>query len=868
MSSIELRIDIYSHNIMVSQISPRVKRTILDFCLSLGEHDIVKKARYDKSRGTMTYYYEKTLKRIYAAATADRSEFRFHINSYHDLIRDLAYNGIHEEHIDIVRHSCHHGVKIDLDFIDKRIPREEDQIPAIEYLVSDKKSKVLTLQTGKGKSLDMDALIKVPGGWKRNGDILVNDVVIAKDGTQSKVIGVYPQGIIETFKITFADGRSVICSGDHLWKVFYVNALPHKRWRIVNTFEISRLISMPNPRVYIDLIDPEETPDTILPIDPYVLGVFIGDGSSSSGYPSICSLDVSIIEEVEKRLTSNLIIKEYKTNDKCPIYGISDKTKGINSFNNSLKELNLYGKIHFEKFIPKSYLNSSKNQRLELLQGLMDTDGTANTLHTGGAISYSTVSKQLAEDVQYLIRSLGGIASISERYTNYTYKDEYKTGRLAYDVNIRYKKPSELFKLPRKIERTNDKNQYSENLKLRVKSIEYVGFKETQCIAIDHSEHLYITNDFIVTHNTMVFNHSLNKIRERCVIIIKGMYVQRWLDDLNECYKFKKGELMVVRGSKDLITLIELAKNNLLDAKIIIITNTTYRMFIDDYEINKSSNMYGCDPINFFSLVGAGIRLIDEVHQDFHLNFKIDLYTNIKTCMNLSATLKSDNQFLNKMYDLMFPVTTRANEFEYDKYIDVKAYVYYLLEPRKVKYQRRGRTSYSHVVFEESIMSSKSMMKNYCFMITDIIQRTFIVDYKAGQKIIVFCATVELCTKLTEYLKNMFIEFDVNRYVGEDDYSVMERSDIIVSTLKSAGTAVDIPDLKMALLTVAIGSRQANEQAVGRLRKLKRWPEMAPEFIYLVCQDVESHLVYHRHKQEVLSDKILSFKEYITAYKI
>lgn len=514
----ELRIDVYSHNFMVSEVSPRAKVIVRDFCLSLGELEIVKKARWEKSRNQMSYYYEKTLKRIYAAATADRKEYRFHINSYKEFLKRLAYGGLHEEHIDIIKHPCHHGVKVEYDLIDKREPREEDQVPAIEYLSSSAHSKVLTLQTGKGK--------------------------------------------------------------------------------------------------------------------------------------------------------------------------------------------------------------------------------------------------------------------------------------------------------------------------------------------------------------TMCANRAINNISERTVIIIKGMYVQRWLDDLNECFKFKKGELMVVRGSKDLITLIELAKANLLDAKVIIITNTTYRMFIDDYEVNRSANMYDCDPIDFFSLVGAGIRLIDEVHQDFHLNFKIDLYTNIKTTINLSATLKSDNLFLNTMYDLMFPITTRPDDFGFDKYINVKAYIYYLLEPRKINHKQRGRTSYSHVAFEESVMRSKTTMKNYFFMIADIILKTFVSEYKSGQKIIVFCATVEMCTRLTEYLKNMFPDYDVNRYVAEDNYSIMGESDIIVSTLKSAGTAVDIPDLKMALLTTAIGSRQSNEQAVGRLRKLKRWPDIDPEFIYLVCQDIESHLVYHLHKQEVLSDKISSFKEYITEYKV
>lgn len=513
-----MRLDIYSHNIRISNLTKRAKHLIVDFCLTLGERELIKKQRWDKQAGRLIISYEKVLKRIYASATNDRSEFRVHINCYNELKMHLAYNGIHEENMDIVIHPLFEPLKIDLNFIDTRTPREEDQGYAIKYLSDAGNNKVLTLQTGAGK--------------------------------------------------------------------------------------------------------------------------------------------------------------------------------------------------------------------------------------------------------------------------------------------------------------------------------------------------------------TLIFNHALNIIRERAVIVVKGMYVQRWLDDLNQCYKFKPGELMVIRGSKDMMRLIELAQENLLDAKIIIITNTTFRMFIDDYEQHKDKNMYGCNPIDFFSLMKAGIRLIDEVHQDFHLNFKMDLYTNVKKCISLSATLKSDNVFLNKMYEVMFPLGIRPNDFGYNKYIAVKAYVYTLEEPRKIRYLQKGRASYSHVVFEESIMKYESIFKRYKEMIMEIIQNTFVAEWLPGQKLIIFCATVEMCTKLTAYLKNMFIEYDVNRYVSEDDYSVLERSNIIVSTLKSAGTAVDISDLKMALLTVAIGSRQANEQAVGRLRVLKKWPDVTPEFIYLVCQDVDSHMQYHIHKQEVLSDKILSFKEYITPYKI
>src|SRR5690606_18650760 len=109
-----------------------------------------------------------------------------------------------------------------------------------------------------------------------------------------------------------------------------------------------------------------------------------------------------------------------------------------------------------------------------------------------------------------------------------------------------------------------------------------------------------------------------------------------------------------------LIDLIELAKAGELTAKIIIITNTTMQNYIQDYEgTNGASEVYECKPEELYEVLDAGVRLIDEAHQDFHLNYKMDMYTNIKLTLELTATIKPDDRFLDKMYHIMFPTETR-----------------------------------------------------------------------------------------------------------------------------------------------------------------------------------------------------------------
>ena len=391
---------------------------------------------------------------------------------------------------------------------------------------------------GLGKAQPLDALIKVPNGWVKMGDMKVGSEVIAKDGTTTKVIGVFPQGKKEIFKITFADGRSTECCEEHLWTITRTRGHDRNFRETVSTKQLIeyKQISYIKNRLYIDLPESEKNDSVELPIDPYLLGVFLGDGCARHMSPSITTPDEFIVEEIKRLLPkgNKLYTKTYK--DKCPCYVIAGESRGLNPFKMFLIENNLIGKYSYNKTIPEQYLHASTEQRLALLQGLLDTDGT---ITTDGTASFCSTSEDLALGVQYLVRSLGGICSIATRFPHYTHNGEYKTGRLAYQVNIRYKKQSDLFRLPKKKERTNDNNQYAANLRLRIESIESIGFKEAQCIAIEHPEHLYVTDQFIVTHNTATALMLAECLEADKVIIIspKNALHKAWKDNIVNHFK-------------------------------------------------------------------------------------------------------------------------------------------------------------------------------------------------------------------------------------------------------------------------------------------------------------------------------------------
>lgn len=348
---------------------------------------------------------------------------------------------------------------------------------------------------------------------------------------------------------------------------------------------------------------------------------------------------------------------------------------------------------------------------------------------------------------------------------------------------------------------------------------------------------------------------------EVAILILRPGYFDRWMTDLKGILQLKPGELLVVKGQKDLTRLTQLAVDGELDAKFIMISNKTFYFYLDYYErMNGVEGMYACNPQQFFEACGAGFRVIDEVHQDFHFNFKLDLYTNVNKVLSNSATFWNDNNFLNRMYTLAYPKEIRSTvQPEYDKYIRARAILYNFKDASVIAKRSRNRQNqYSHVMFEQYIMKCPPILHRYLEMIGEIALESFIKVMQHGQRMFIFCATVEMCTEIQKYLKRIFPDYVIGRYTMNDEVSVLTKSDITVTTIQSAGTAVDVRNLRVTLMTNSLSSTPANEQAKGRLRHLADYPDVEPEFIYLVCSDLSKHLDHHEKKVEFFKDKVLS----------
>lgn len=368
---------------------------------------------------------------------------------------------------------------------------------------------------------------------------------------------------------------------------------------------------------------------------------------------------------------------------------------------------------------------------------------------------------------------------------------------------------------------------------------------------------------------TLVALTAIASIGERTAVVVKAMYVDRWVQAIKEELSCKPGELLVVRGTKDLNKLIDLAQSGELVAKFIIISNTTMRIYLDLFEKNGTTRgLYLCDPGVFYETLGVGVHLIDEVHMDFFLNFRMYLYLHVRKTIALTATFKSDTPFMNKMYDLAFPLKIRFSGIKYDKYIKVTALEYKIKEPTTLRWIRKAIGAYSHVELEESIMKDRESLRRYLNLINSVVYEAFLRTMCPGQKMLIFCATVEMCKLVVQDLNNRYADLTIGKYTAEESYSVLFKNDITVSTLLSAGTAVDVPGLRITLMTTALNKGDSNEQALGRLRKLSQWPEIYPEFYYLFCRQIPQQFKYHEKKVKdfegkVVSHKVLLMQDYI-----
>jgi len=370
---------------------------------------------------------------------------------------------------------------------------------------------LLAASGGSGKAGPLWSKVLTPTGWKLMGDIQVGDEVIAGDGSVTKVSGVFPQGKKPIFKVEMSDGATTHCCDEHLWLTKTQKERDtSKDWQVRSLSEIRQTLHLhknhgrKDRNHSIPMVGPVQFKEQTLPIHPYLLGVILGDGSITKNGMTLTISDEQITDSVLALLPPGHELKIKEIRPKCIEYTIKCGRQPGN-LRDVLKDLNLFGCQSWEKFVPENYIYASVEQRLALLHGLMDTDGT-----TGGtSTTFDSSSRALRDAVVTIVQSLGGKAVATQRQPWFSYKGEKKQGRDGYRAFISMPPGFKSFCITSKAAKEIERTKYVPSR--FVHSIEYAGDHEAQCIMVDHPSHTYVTDDFIVTHNTtLLYNWALH----------------------------------------------------------------------------------------------------------------------------------------------------------------------------------------------------------------------------------------------------------------------------------------------------------------------------------------------------------------------
>jgi replicative DNA helicase len=358
---------------------------------------------------------------------------------------------------------------------------------------------IIAARPSMGKAQPLDAKVLTEKGWKTMGELEVGDDLASTDGRPSTVIGVFPQGVKQIYRVTFSDGRAAEACGEHLWNVYY------RSWpapKVLSTDEVAALLKRRRykKRLWIDTCSGDFGHNEPLPVDPWLLGILIGEGDLSALRFSTAS--PAALTRMADGPGCELALRHAGKYDYRIVQASGHRRAGRygvwpNPLREELKSLGLWGRRSESKFIPDLYKTAKRESRLALLQGLLDADGWVERC---GAVRFSSSSEQLADDVVELARSLGGCAMKKSKQPFYTYKDQRKQGRPSFVVNIAHPQPESLFTLPEK--RAHLSASRERRRMPAFVSIEPVRQAEARCIAITHPSRLYITDNYVVTHNT------------------------------------------------------------------------------------------------------------------------------------------------------------------------------------------------------------------------------------------------------------------------------------------------------------------------------------------------------------------------------
>lgn len=687
-------------------------------------------------------------------------------------------------------------------------PRSRLQRDCIDKLTKSYSSKItVEVKPGVGKMEPYTRKIPTPTpeGYTLMGDLKVGDYVFDRHGKPSQILQIFEQGVQDVYEVEFLDGRTAVCGAQHLWTVLNTDTLV---WETITLETI-----MNNFRRYkycIPMCDCVEYPDVKTYVDPWVFGCFVNGGILTSQELTLVSNNPSIPNKIAQMC--NMVAIREGVSSTYTFARKNDGAKILTSefFLDIFTDEDEYDKFIHKVSIPSKYRINSANVRCDFLRGYIDMNYINDSY-----VSDLSRPKVKCENSNLLYELYWMLHSIGCSITN-----TFKTSAGYYfEINVDKDFLPKIFSIGAVV---GAEYEYAGNNKiLSIVDIRKQEPTQCRCIMVDNPEHLYLTEDFIVTHNTFIALYAIAKLQRKALIICPTTNLKdQWTQQLISMGVGRKAISDTIWQSKDkpfTVTTISALERGMKERW------WNLRQMID--------------------AAGFGIKIVDEAHLHLKGVMKLDSICNIKRNWYLSATLgrsaKDEDDILHRaLLDAdRFIGTTQYDEYQH-QYVnlyfqDVYYYPSAKLCDETLKMGTKGliRSTYYNMLLEYK--NGVPFLSNIIIMI----KRAKYIS-KVG-KILILVPLHEIIDRLIKAisvdpffngLKVGYVTGDVNKHVKPE----MMDCDVILSTAQSMGTGVDVQNLAAVINYDQFSSPIINEQIVGRLRDRGK-----ETFFFDVCDHVK-----------------------------
>lgn len=353
--------------------------------------------------------------------------------------------------------------------------------------------------------------------------------------------------------------------------------------------------------------------------------------------------------------------------------------------------------------------------------------------------------------------------------------------------------------------------------------------------------------------------YTAHKLGKRTLITVLPRFVDIWVKTISEFLDVHPTDILIA-DTFGVEKLHQMMKDGLVNPSFIILPLTKIDVYLK--RTKDDSTLPGMDEV--FNDLNCGYRIIDEAHESIYSVYMSLMFGNHAKTAALSATLKGDDEFINSIYNQIFPPKSYLRPPEYTKYIHVIAYTH-RIDMNKYRINSKGFGGYSHVKFEQAIIKSPYLFEQYYLMLKEAFDVYYFDTYREGQKAMWFFSTTEMCDLFLRRLKKDLPDLDAITFTAEqgkkkETKSAYREHQIVITTPGSCGTGKDIPQLYIVFSPISVSSSQRNDQMVGRTRPIdKWWPDLDPIFLYFVCPDVPKQVDYHRKRLTIFDKKMKKF---------